>query len=210
MTPVMTPVVPAQNRVRRPARRQGNVRPAQPSPQAPPPQGQQPQQQRPAGLAAIKELLHKKREAIARIIPPNVGLGVDGLIQNALQQVMKDARLKLCRPMSVLDAVLAAAAVGLDFVADQAYLVAHEKKRRDPMSGAELHDAWVCAFWPGYKGMITVAHRYGWTLDVQDVRANDFIEIAKGTENRITHKVGFGNRGQVVGVYCVVRDRQHR
>ena len=200
-------------RVRRPARRDANLRPTpqSPPPEAPPPGGQPPaQQQRHAGLKAIKEMLFRKKEAIARVIPPNVGLNVDGLVQNALQQIIKDRKLMFSRPVSVLDAVLAAAAVGLDFVADQAYLVAHEKKKRDPFTGAELHEAWVCSFWPGYKGMITVAARYGWTLDVQDVRGNDQIEISKGTENRITHKVGFGGRGEIVGVYCVVRDRQHR
>ena len=39
------------------------------------------------------------------------GMNVDGLIQNALQAVMKDRRLIMCDPYSVLDSVLAAAAV---------------------------------------------------------------------------------------------------
>ena len=187
-------------RVRKPAIRQSNT------PQPPAiPKVPTPQEKPKTGLPAITSMLKSRRDAIARVIPPASNLNADNLIQNVLQYVMRDRRLLCCTPYSVLDATLVAASTGLDVIADQAYLIPHEKKGKDA-KGNEYHEAWICAFWPSYKGLLTVAARAGFSLDVQEVREGDFIEVAAGTENRIVHKIPFAQRGNVIGVYCVVRN----
>ena len=187
-------------RVRKPAIRQSNASPPPAIPKIP-----TPQEKPKTGLPAITSMLKGRREAIARVIPPASNLNADNLIQNVLQYVMRDRRLLCCTPYSVLDATLVAASTGLDVIADQAYLIPHEKKRKDD-KGNEYHEAWLASFWPSYKGLLTVAARAGFSLDVQEVREGDFIEVAAGTENRIVHKIPFAQRGSVIGVYCVVRN----
>ena len=191
---------PSARRVRKPAVRQTNT-----TPPPAPPAVSTPQEKPKIGLPAITSMLKNKRDAIARVIPPASNLNADNLIQNVLQYVMRDRRLLCCTPFSVLDATLVAASTGLDVIADQAYLIPLEKKRKDDR-GNEQHECWLASFWPSYKGLITVAARAGFYLDVQEVREGDFIEVAAGTENRIIHKIPFAQRGNVIGVYCVVRN----
>jgi phage RecT family recombinase len=202
--PAVEPNDQPARRVRKPAIRQTNTTPP-PAPPAVPTRQEIPK----TGAKAMAELLKTKRDAIARVIPPASNLKADNLIQNVLQYVMRDRRLLCCTPYSVLDATLVAASTGLDVIADQAYLIPIEKKRKDDR-GNEQHECWIASFWPSYKGLLTVAARAGFSLDVQEVREGDVIEIAAGTENRIIHKIPFSQRGGVIGVYCVVRNANNQ
>jgi len=153
------------------------------------------------GIKAIRALLDQKTEAIRRAIPQGVQITAEGLISNAVLQMemAKDRNLKCCTPISVLYSVLAAASAGLDFIGEQAYLAAMSKKDRD---GQHLY--YYCTIIPGYRGFVTVAGRFGWFLDCQDVREGDQIDIDLGS-NTIVHKVTLGGRGAVIGATCVVR-----
>ena len=174
-----------------------------------PPPAYSPSEIQKLGLPAIQRMLRAKQDAIARVLPPDLGITAETLIQNALRQVMRDRRLMLCDPYTVLDSVLAAAVVGIDLVADQGFLIPYEHTIKDD-HGDRVHIGWRCGFLPGYKGLLTVSQRFGWHLEVQEVRAHDRIDVRKGTQNIILHNVGFGDRGGMVGVYCVVRDAQMR
>ncbi len=156
------------------------------------------------GMAEFKILLHNKIDAIRRVIPKGVQLTAEGLIQNALLQMemAKDRNIKCCTPVSVLYSVMAAAQAGLDFIGEQAYLVPMSKKVNQ--NGTWVHSHYYCSLWPGYRGLCTIAARFGYFMDVQDVRANDEITIDLGA-NRVNHNVKLGQRGELVGVYCNVR-----
>ena len=196
-------------RGRRPARRRANT---QPTPAAPanslPVQPVQPSNK--VGMKYITELLNAKLPAIAKVIPPGLGITAEGLVQNALQQIVTAAdrrKLMMSSPHTVLYSILCAARLGLDFVADQAYLVAMTKWEKDPESGQKVAAGTYTVLWPGYKGLISIAARAGFALTTQEVRENDVCNIVAGTENKIDHKVGFGPRGNTVGVYCVIRNK---
>lgn len=203
-----------QNRqVRRPINRNANVAPAAPQGTATAPQEAAPPTppttlpKPPSNMQQIKDLLLSKITAIRRVIPPGVPVTAEGLVQNALQFIHlgRDPKLKQVTPKSVLFAVLAAASIGLDLVADQGYLVAMEKKKADGR-GNFVHDHYYCVFWAGYKGLITVSARAGFFLDPHEVRANDSYECYLGTRNEVIHAVGFGDRGDIQGFYCIVRN----
>jgi len=158
------------------------------------------------GVHEVKRLLNGKIKAIQRMIPKGVQLTAEGLIHNALLQMelARDNRIKQCTPKSILYSVMAAASVGLDLMGDQAYLIPMEKTRWDKEQGVYVSDYYYSTLWPDYKGLCTVAARFGWFLDSQIVRADDQIAIDVGA-NTVQHPVGFGPRGDLVGVYCAVR-----
>src|ERR1035437_1791701 len=209
MTQDNTP--PSTARPRRTANRQANSPvPVRPAVQPPVPLAVQAKNVTTAvapgkvGMAEIKILLHSKIEAIRRVIPQGVQLSAEGLIQNALLQMetARDRNIKCCTPVSVLYSVMAAAQAGLDFIGEQAYLIPMSKKVNQ--GGQLVHSHYYCTLWPGYRGLCTIASRFGYFMDVQDVRANDEITIDLGA-NRVNHNVRLGQRGDLVGVYCNVR-----
>jgi recombinational DNA repair protein RecT len=122
---------------------------------------------------------------------------------------MQSETLKLCDPVSVLDTVLTAANLGLDFIDQLIFIGPFERKVTDGQ-GHEQHAGWTAMPIVGYRGMITVAHRAGFFMDIQEVRAGDNIQVFLGTDNTINHSVGFGARGETVGAYCIIRDRDHK
>jgi phage RecT family recombinase len=190
------------SRPRRLSNRDANTTPsAPPAPQGPPAVPQRPK----LGFDGIQEILQQKRDAVARAIPSGVDVSADGLIQSALQIIHGDRHLRICTPKSVLYAVLACAKLGLDFVGEQAYLIAYDMK-----DDHGQHLEWNAGFLPTYKGFITVAGRYGWFLDAQAVHANDDIEASLGSAIDIRHRPRFSNRGDLVGSYCIVRDIQNQ
>jgi len=154
------------------------------------------------GVKATRNLLESYHERIQQMIPNGVQLTAERLINNAILQMelSRDRKVLLCTPVSILYSVMAAASVGLDLMGDQAYLVAMSKK--NPRSGE--HEYYYATLWPDYKGLCTVAARSGWYLDSQIVREKDQFAIDVGT-NQIQHQVGFGERGELIGVYCAVR-----
>jgi phage RecT family recombinase len=153
----------------------------------------------------LKEYLHQ----IAQVIPPGVPVTAPGLVQNALQFIETSrtkSQLKMCLPSTVLYSVLACAAAGLDFINDLAFLVPFEKSRI--IDGHTVPDCIECRFMPGYRGLINVAARHGYLMDVQVVYAGEQIAMRLGTDNSIEHLAGFDTTAAVIGGYVVLREKE--
>ena len=205
-------VAPAA-RVRKPSYRQANTTPGEPNaPGTPPPvpsaNGQPPAagEKPKTNWEAIRELLDKKLDAIAKVIPPTSPATAEGIVQNAIQQIetsRESAKLKLSRPSTVLYSVLACAAAGLDFANDMAYLVAHAHNTNN--NGTQVFEYWECRMWAGYRGLINLAARVGYALDVQAVFEGETCTIKLGTDNEIEHIGGWATDVPIIGVYCIVR-----
>ena len=60
-------------------------------------------------------------------------------------------------------------------------------------------------FRPRYKGLMKLALQGGEVLKIESriVYANDIFEVEEGIDARITHKHGLGNRGEMLGAYCI-------
>ena len=208
----MTPLVV---RPRRPARRvtNGQAIVLSPVPSSPPPPSKPPSKPPPTtNWQAIRDQLHKYIPQIARIIPPGVPVTAQGVVQNAIQFIetsRSKSQLKICLPSSVLYSVIACAAAGLDFVNDLAFLVPYERSRI--VDGHSVPDSMECRFMPGYRGLINIAARHGYLMDVQVVYAGESVTLRLGTDNTIEHIGGFATTGEVIGGYVVLRERQsHR
>ncbi len=154
------------------------------------------------GLLPTKELLHRYRAAIQQVIPPKCGLDAEHLIANVLSYMMHEERktLMLCKPRSILEAVMAAAKLGLDFVGDQAYLIPRTRNDRD---GNFLY--FYASLIPGYKGFITVAARNGFLITAQAVRHGDLFEADLGGL-KVKHVPSIDSgRTDLIGSYSVAR-----
>jgi recombination protein RecT len=62
-------------------------------------------------------------------------------------------------------------------------------------------------FQMGYQGMMELAYRTTAidTITANEVRENDSFEFIEGTETRIHHTYGFGDRGKTIGYYAIVK-----
>ena len=184
----------------------GQVRttvPQQPQSQQPQ-QQQQPQRPQPKrGASAVKEALQLRLEVIQSVIPKGSMFTAQGLVNNAMAIILEDRYLMMCTPRSALLAVLAAARFGFSFCGDDAYLIPYEKTQDDG-NGGRAHLEWQCKFMPGYKGLIDLAARNGFSMYAQDVWECDRIRIIAGTEQKVEHEMGLAQRGNLVGAYCLV------
>jgi phage RecT family recombinase len=205
----MTETTPGTTaRPRQAARRSANMV-ATPAPPVPPPQAPTAATPKVNNWDAIRKVLNDKKAAIAKVIPAGIATTADSIMQNAIQQIetsREASKLKLCRPSSVLYAVIAAAGAGLDFINDYAFLVPFERTTMN--QGARVFECWEAKLIPGYKGLLNVAARHGYLLDVQAVYPNETCHIRLGTDNTIEHEAGFDTNQHLVGVYCVVRDKE--
>jgi phage RecT family recombinase len=184
------------------------VAPTQPPAKAPP---ELPLDTTKVGDKYVKELLLSPAslQSIQAAMQNGTLEAAKELVNSARQyiQLSKEKRkLLMCSPKSIYLAVRMAAKLGLDFLSDECYLVAMTKWAKDE-KGEPRPAGFYAACWPGYKGLILIASRAGYHLDVQEVRENDSLEIWAGTENIIKHKIGFDGRGDLKGVYCVVRNK---
>lgn len=109
------------------------------------------------------------------------------------RMIERDPNLRRCSPQSLFECVLKAAQCGLEIgtVDQHAFIIPYKDE---------------ATFQPSYRGLIfrlvqagVVSHMYA---DI--VCKNDEVEIISGTERRFIHKPKiFGDRGPVIGAYCV-------
>ena len=205
------------SRVRRPARREANIQPTAPTttvaPTPPPTKAppELPLDKTRVGDKYVKELLLseasiKTIQAAMQNGTPEAALGLINSARQHIQLSKEKRKLLMCSPKSIYLSVLMAARLGLDFLADECYLVAMTRWEKDE-KGEPRAAGWYAVCWPGYKGLIQIASRAGYLLDVQEVRENDSLEVWAGTDNVIKHRIGFEGRGELKGVYCVVRNK---
>lgn len=124
------------------------------------------------------------------------------VIETVLLLVSQNEELQKCDPRSIVEAVLEALQLGLDFsVPNEANLVPFRNK---------------AVLIAGYKGLLKMARRRGNTPkdtdvvedDARPVYSKDYFELHLGTEKRIIHRPNpFGDRGELIGFYAYARLR---
>lgn len=125
------------------------------------------------------------------------------IVKIALLAVSRQPALFRCTGESVLQSIVKAAELGLDFAGQtgQGYLI--------PYANKNLPDGVKeCQFIPGYQGLIELAYRSKQVtyIDSQLVHENDQCDYDLGSTPFIKHKPNFrGDRGKVLFGYVVVR-----
>ncbi len=149
--------------------------------------------------AELKRLLEKAAPKMLDVLPKTSNLQPEKIIRLALMDVSQSHALRTCDPISILTAVIHAAALGLNVgpFLGEAYLVPRKGK---------------CTLIPGYKGLAKLAMQ-GLSISGINARlvyAGDVFDVDYGTQPRITHKPNFnGPRGDkdIIAAYMVAELR---
>jgi recombination protein RecT len=142
-----------------------------------------------ASAKSLLALIDQQKGEIARALPKH--MDADRMIRIAWSTIKGNKKLLSCSPISVLNGVMEAAALGLeiDGVLGQGYLVPYQK-------GSALH----AQFQLGYKGMIVLAHRSGFVkaCAAEVVHENDAFDYCEGTESYLRHRRALRDRGDPI------------
>jgi len=128
--------------------------------------------------------------------------------QFALQALQNNEKLAMCAPLTVQNAIINVASIGLTLqpALGYAYLVPDSMKQKDPSTGREV---WVnvCTLKVSFKGLLKIATDSGsikW-CKAEIVKEQDVFEY-NGPCSLPKHTMDpFGDRGKTVGVYCVAK-----
>ena len=114
------------------------------------------------------------------------------LIRLFFVELSKNPDLNRCTTDSICGAIMSCAQLGLEpGIAGMLYLIPRGGKMTIQL---------------GYRGMIELCHRSGKvsTIKSYSVFENDTFSVDQGSEDKIIHKRGMGNRGRMIGVYAIV------
>jgi recombination protein RecT len=130
--------------------------------------------------------------------------------QFAFQAIQKNEKLSQCSVLTVQNAVINVAAVGLTLnpALGYAYLVPESEKVKDQNN----RDVWVqyCQLRVSFKGLLKIATDSGSILwaKAEIVKAKDLFKY-RGPCALPEHEMdAFGDRGDTIGVYCVAKTHQ--
>ncbi len=151
----------------------------------------------------LEGLFEKMKPAIAQAIPQH--LTPERMLRIATTSIRTNPKLKICTPESLLGAVMQCAQLGLEpTILGHAYLVPYRNKRE--VNGKTT---WVdeAQFQIGYKGLIELARRTGQVSSImaQAVHENDEFDYEYGIEEKLRHKPGDGDRGDVIKYYAYAK-----
>jgi recombination protein RecT len=148
----------------------------------------------------LKAYLLQHVKTIELALVRDSGLTVDRLRLMLIRAWTKSEKLQKCTLLSMLEAAIEAAALGLEpglSVLSHAYLVPRFDK------DAKL---WKANLQISARGKLELARRSGLVLraDAVEIRENDHYVIRRGTDPLITHHIDLTKpRGQVLGYYAI-------
>jgi recombination protein RecT len=138
--------------------------------------------------AYLTQNIEKLRGALT-----NTGLTPERMIRVAVNAVAKDPNLQKCSQISLIGSILQSAALGLEINTplQEAYLIPYGTS---------------ATFQPGYRGLIKLARRGDVKVIFAEViKEKDEVEVLRGMENTIKHKITLGERGKTIGYYAVFK-----
>lgn len=122
--------------------------------------------------------------------------------------VKKTPRLLQCDPQSVLGAMMASAALGLEpnTAQQQAFLIPYRKRVPPPDGSRHWIEVFECQFQIGYRGFITLAYRcpHVRSLQAEAIHEGDFFEHMQGSVTFLKYRKSLGERGGLLGAFSHV------
>lgn len=146
------------------------------------------------------ELINASTRELAKALPKH--LSPERLARIATTCIRQNPKLAQCTPASFMGALFTAAQIGLEPVAGLSYLV--------PFSNSKnINGQWVkvleCQFVIGYRGVAELFYRHekSGLIDWGVVHEKDEFSYELGTNAQLSHKPAAGERGKVIGYYCI-------
>lgn len=156
-----------------------------------------------SGEKTIIEFLNDERTRKGIDAVAGKFLSPDRMLRLCINAVHKTPLLMQCDPKSVLGAMMASAALGLEpnTVQQQAFLIPYKKRQK---IGNQWIDAYDCQFQIGYRGFITLAYRseYIVRLSAEAIHENDIFEHEKGSKEFLRYVKSLKERGDLIGAFC--------
>ncbi len=131
----------------------------------------------------------------------------DRMLRLCINAVRRTPELLACDPQSVLGAMMASAALGLEpnTVQQQAYLLPYKRRAK---VGGQWVDVMECQFQIGYRGFLTLMYRSPHIKSVvaEAIHAHDVFEHLMGSQSflKFSKKMD-GDRGPLIGSFCLVK-----
>lgn len=141
--------------------------------------------------AELRQQIRSMETQFQMAMPRGVEAGQ--LVRDAMTVLSANPRLADCDGRSVLGGLMTCAQLGLrPGVLGQAWLIPFKGKAQLVI---------------GYQGLIMLAQRSGdiASISARMVHARDHFDVEYGLDEKLVHKPAMGDRGDVVGYYCVVK-----
>lgn len=159
----------------------------------------------------IFDLLDDKRTQAGLIAVAGKFLNPERMLRLCTNAVRKTPKLAQCEPASVLGAMMASAALGLEpnTVQQQAFLIPY--KRRAFVDG-RWTDVLECQFQIGYRGFVTLIYRSPLVarLTAGSVRVGDHFAHREGSKAFLEYEIGLDGRGALRAAFSHVEMREQR
>ncbi len=159
----------------------------------------------------IFDLLDDKRTQAGLIAVAGKFLNPERMLRLCTNAVRKTPKLAQCEPASVLGAMMASAALGLEpnTVQQQAFLIPY--KRRAFVDG-RWSDVLECQFQIGYRGFVTLIYRSPLVarLTAGSVRVGDHFAHREGSKSFLEYEIGLDGRGALRAAFSHVEMREGR
>jgi recombination protein RecT len=130
-------------------------------------------------------------------------LSADRMLRLCVNAVKKTPLLLKCDPETVLGAMMASAALGLEpnTVQQQAFLIPYKARRQ---IGGQWVDVYECQFQIGYRGFVTLAYRspHIQSFTSGAIHDGDLWENEAGSKTFLRHSIALKNRGTLIGSYA--------
>lgn len=133
-------------------------------------------------------------------------LTADRMLRLCVNAIKKTPLLMQCDPQSVLGAMMASAALGLEpnTTQQQAFLIPYKKR-------AQINGQWVdvyeCQFQIGYRGFITLVHRSPRidSIEAEAIHEGDHFKQMQGSKNFLEYAKALKGRGDLIGAYSLAK-----
>lgn len=148
----------------------------------------------------IESMIDASVRELKQALPAH--MSAERLARIALTCVRMNPTLSECTPLSFMGALFTSAQVGIEPVADQAYILPFNNSRK---VGGEWKTLKEAQFILGYRGLASLFFRHEKTIALSwgVVKENDEFDYQKGTDSFLHHKPAKTNRGETVGYWVV-------
>lgn len=150
----------------------------------------------------LERALTMKKQSFMDVLPQNMRTPkmVDRFIKLALVAASKNQKLLSCSPISIAQAMIDSAQLGLEPFGglQQAYIIPYENRANGTVEAQ---------FMPSYRGLIALARRSGQiqSIEAHIVHEGDDFEFEFGLESKLRHKPSFNDTGAVLFAYAIAK-----
>jgi recombination protein RecT len=153
----------------------------------------------------MQEAINRRIESLQALLPPDHADQAPRLINVAMLYFMRDEKLQDATPASFIQCLFDSVSAGIPLDGKLGHAVVFNCKVK-PAKGPEYWEKRV-KFMPDFKGIVSVARRTSQIADAQSglVYSNDHWKHGRvGPELLLEHTPADGDRGKLLGVYCIL------